>query len=185
MGSTVWPTQSVGLTDHPHILSESQWVSAQRRRKERSKTSGLYLDTFQITPELAHCLRAPPVCPGACPSSWERIWRGAPQAILGCFYGHVFPVDLQTCSSLSELLTTRELCFPGAANLKESGELTQVAREMERDSGTRAQNHDLRARGKGRNEIRIKTAYAFESHPCNPHMEKWAPRSKLNQNPLH
>lgn len=114
MGSTVWPTQSVGLTDHPHILSESQWVSAQQRRKERSKTSGLYLDTFQITLELAHCLRAPPVCPGACPSSWERIWRGAPQAILGCFYGHVFPVDLQTCSSLSELLTTRAVLSWGS-----------------------------------------------------------------------
>lgn len=78
-----------------------------------------------------------------------------------------------------------ELCFPRAGNLKEPGELTQVVREMERDSGTRAQNHDLWARGKGRNEIRIKTTYAFESHPCNPHMKKWAPRSKLDQNPLH
>lgn len=74
-----------------------------------------------------------------------------------------------------------KLRLSGGENLKEPAELTQVAREMERDSGTRAQNHDLWARGKGRNEIRIKTTYAFESHPCNPHVGKWAPGSKLDQ----
>lgn len=180
----------MGLTDHPHIFSESQREPCEPLGLSTVEEEGALKDFRALSRHFSNNPRACTV-----PARTACLSRSLPQLLgkdLARGTPGYFGMLLQPCVSCKPALPrsqcwslAEKLCFPGGGNLKEPGELTQVAREMERDSRTRAQNHDLWARGKGRTEIRIKTTYAFESHPCNPHVEKWAPRSKLDQNPLH